>query len=81
MLLRHLRGKSKGGEEGNKEILLVGGYDESYDYSTDVVRIEIKKMENHVNVYKEEEGLPPGGESSFWYEKHFHYLKNDLDKE
>ena len=72
---------SKDNDEGNKEILLVGGYDESYDYSTDVVRIEIKKMENHVNVYKEEEGLPPGGESSFWYEKHFHYLKNDLDKE
>ena len=39
------------------------------------------KNENFVTISKEDIGLPPGGESSFWYEKHFHYLKNDLDGE
>ena len=65
----------------NKNILLVGGYDENFDYSCDVVNVEILQKENFVNVKKEEKGLPQGGESSFWYEKHFHYMKNDLDGE
>ena len=67
--------------EQNKEILLVGGYDESFDYSRDVLKIEIVNKENFVILTKEDEGLPPGGESSFWYEKNFHYMINDLDKD
>ena len=67
--------------EQNKEILLVGGYDESFDYSRDVLKVEIVNKENYVILTKEEEGLPAGGESSFWYEKCFHYMINDLDKD
>ena len=68
-------------DDNSEQIILVGGYDESYDYSTDVLKIQIMKNENFVTISKEDIGLPPGGESSFWYEKHFHYLKNDLDGE
>lgn len=68
-------------DEHSEKILLVGGYDESYDYSTDVLKVEMMKNENYISLTVEENGLPPGGESSFWYEKHFHYLKNDLDGE
>jgi hypothetical protein len=71
----------KNENDENKNILLVGGYDENFDYSCDVVNVEILQKENFVNVKKEEKGLPQGGESSFWYEKHFHYMKNDLDGE
>ena len=71
----------KNDEDENKNILLIGGYNENFDYSCDVVNVEILQKENFVNVKKEEKGLPQGGESSFWYEKHFHYMKNDLDGE
>ena len=62
-------------------ILLVGGYDDEYDYSTSVVRIEINKPDGNVEINKEINGLPTEGESSFWYEKEFHILENLALKE
>ena len=62
-------------------LLLVGGYDDYYDYSNSVLRVEISKPEGKVEVFKEPIGMPVDGESSFWYEKEFHILENkDLNE-
>ena len=67
--------------ENSEKIILVGGFDESYDYSQSVIKIEIMQKENSIFVNKDIKGLPTGGESSFWYEKQFHVMSNDLDGE
>ena len=67
--------------ENSEKIILVGGFDESYDYSQSVIKIEIMEMEDSIFVNKDIKGLPTGGESSFWYEKQFHIMSNDLDGE
>ena len=67
--------------ENSEKIILVGGFDESYDYSQSVIKIEIMQKENSIFVNKDIKGLPTGGESSFWYEKQFHVMNNDLDGE
>ena len=67
--------------ENSEKIILVGGFDESYDYSQSVIKIEIMTKDNSIFVNKDIKGLPTGGESSFWYEKHFHIMNNDLDGE
>ena len=67
--------------ENSEKIILVGGFDESYDYSQSVIKIEIMQKENSIFVNKDIKGLPTGGESSFWYEKEFHIMNNDLDGE
>ena len=67
--------------ENSEKIILVGGFDESYDYSQSVIKIEIMQMEDSIFVNKDIKGLPTGGESSFWYEKQFHIMSNDLDGE
>ena len=67
--------------ENSEKIILVGGFDESYDYSQSVIKIEIMTKDNSIFVNKDIKGLPTGGESSFWYEKHFHVMSNELDGE
>lgn len=70
--------------EYTEKILLVGGFDDEYDYSCSVVKVEISQHEDenvNVNVSKDVKGLPTDGESSFWYEKTFHIIKNELDNE
>ena len=61
----------------SSKILLVGGFDQSYDYSQSIVKLEIYKEEQCVFVHKNIKGLPIGDESSFWYEKEFHVMNNE----
>ena len=63
----------------SSKILLVGGFDQSYDYSQSVVKIEIFKDEPTAYVHKNIKGLPMGEESSFWYEKQFHIMSNETN--
>ena len=67
--------------ENSEKIILVGGFDESYDYSQSVVKVELFKNDNYIYVNKDIKGLPTGGESSFWYEKEFHLMNNEMDNE
>mgnify|MGYP002624284658 CR=1 FL=1 len=64
-------------DEVSSKILLVGGFDQSYDYSQSIVKLEIYKEEQCVFVHKNIKGLPIGEESSFWYEKEFHVMNNE----
>jgi len=68
-------------DENSEKILLVGGFDDEYDYSSSVVKIEISNKEAGVIVNKEIKGLPIEGETSFWYEKNFHLMNNDFQNE
>ena len=64
-------------DDVSSKILLVGGFDQSYDYSQSIVKLEIYKEEKYVFVHKNIKGLPIGDESSFWYEKEFHVMNNE----
>ena len=64
-------------DDVSSKILLVGGFDQSYDYSQSIVKLEIYKEEQCVFVHKNIKGLPIGDESSFWYEKEFHVMNNE----
>lgn len=67
--------------ENSEKILLVGGFDDEYDYSSSVIKVEILQDDNIIYVSKDIKGLPTDGESSFWYEKTFHLITNELDNE
>jgi serine/threonine protein kinase len=67
--------------EHSEKILLVGGFDEEYDYSPSVIKLEIMTREPAIFVNKDIKGLPTDGESSFWYEKNFHLMYNDFENE
>ena len=71
----------KKNDNNNHSILLVGGYDTSFDYSFDVIQTSINIDDNYVKIEKLTFGLPPGLECSFWYEKNFINTNNDFDKE
>ncbi len=65
----------------SEKILLVGGFDDEYDYSCSVVKVEILNEDDILYISRDIKGLPTDGESSFWYEKTFHIIKNELDNE
>lgn len=67
--------------ESSEKILLVGGFDDEYDYSSSVIKIEVFTKEPSIFVNKDIKGLPTDGESSFWYEKNFHLMQNDFENE
>lgn len=67
--------------EFSEKILLVGGFDEEYDYSGSIIKVELLLKEPAVYVNKDIKGLPTDGESSFWYEKNFHLMHNDYENE
>ena len=48
--------------ENSEKIILVGGFDENYDYSQSVIKIEIIEMEDSIFINKDiKELLPTGG--------------------
>jgi hypothetical protein len=63
--------------ESSEKILLVGGFDEEYDYSASVIKVEISLKEPSIFVNNDIKGLPLQDESSFWYEKNFHLMFSD----
>jgi hypothetical protein len=66
----------------NEEILLVGGYDEEYDYSNSIIKVEIFfDEERDISISKDVSFLKNDVESSFWYEKTFHLINNIIDDE
>lgn len=65
----------------SEKILLVGGFDDEYDYSSSVITVDIRYEDDIIYVTKDIKGLPTDGESSFWYEKSFHLIKNEIDNE
>lgn len=66
----------------NEEILLVGGYDEEYDYSNSIIKVEIFfDEERDISISKDVRFLKNDVESSFWYEKTFHLINNEIDDE
>ena len=67
--------------ESSEKILLVGGFDEEYDYSSSIIKVELMLKEPALYVNKDIKGLPTDGESSFWYEKNFHTMRNDFENE
>jgi len=72
----------KGVNKLYEEILLVGGYDEEYDYSNSIVKIEIYfDEEKDISISKDINFLKNDVESSFWYEKTFHLINNEIDDE
>jgi hypothetical protein len=63
-----------------ERILLVGGFDDEYDYSSSIVIIDITKKSGNVNV-KKEVNASLRDESSFWYDKQFHIIPNENEDE
>ena len=69
-----------GEDKDNEKLLLIGGFDDEYDYSDAVVHVDILKKDGSVIVSKDIKGLPKDGETSFWYEKSFHIMENESEK-
>ena len=54
-----------------EQILLLGGYDEIYDYSQSIVQVNISLADGSINVDKDRQCLPVVGDRNFWFEKDF----------
>lgn len=67
--------------EASEKLILIGGFDEEYDYTSSIVKLEIMKKDASVYVNKDIKGLPTDGECSFWYEKTFHLMFNEKENE
>ncbi len=69
---------SRNEESHIERILLVGGFDEEYDYSNSIVIVDIINKTGNVVVNKEINSCMKE-QSSFWYDKQFHIICNEND--
>ena len=65
----------------HEKILFIGGFDEVYNYSSSIVKVEISKKDGSVFISKDIIGLPLVEDRSFWFNKYFTIMDNESEKE